>query len=177
MSCNLTSGVSLDCRTNSGGIKTLYIASVTGTTGIVATATNGVVSSFTVDGTTLSASAALTTAPFYRFEVPKQTAFVTENGTFSEENGTTFFTQVVSFPVNKMEATKQVILSKLAKSERLCIVAEDNNGKRWLVGNDSGATLTTSSGGSGTAFGDRNGYVAEATGFSLDPIYEVVFAS
>lgn len=176
MSCSLTSGVSLDCRTNTGGVKTIYIASVTGGT-LTMTATNGVVTSFTVDGTTVSTANAISTAPFYKFEVPKQTAFLTESGTFSEENGTTFFQQVVSFPVNKMDGAKQTILSKLAKSERLCIIVEDNNGSRWLVGNDNGATLTTSAGGSGTAYGDRNGYVAEVTGFSLDPVYQFVPAS
>lgn len=176
MSCNLTSGVALDCRTNTGGIKNIYIASVTGTTGIVATATNGVVSSFTVDGTTVSSAAGLTTTPFFKFEVPKQVASLTENGTFSEENGTTFFTQVLSFPVNKLEASKQVTLSKLAKSEKLCVVVEDNNGNRWLIGNDNGTTATTSAGGTGTAYGDRNGYVVEITGFSVDPIYQLTLS-
>ena len=31
MACELTSGISLDCREAVGGIETIYIASVTGT--------------------------------------------------------------------------------------------------------------------------------------------------
>ena len=174
--CNLAAGVSLDCRENTGGVKVIYIRSVTGGT-LTMTATNGAITSFSADSTNYATSASISTAPFYKIEVPKQVASLTENGTFSDENGTAFFTQVLSLPVNKLGAAKQVILNALAKSERLAVIVEDNNGERWILGNELGAVATSSAGGTGTAFGDRNGFVIEIQGLSTSPMYEVNFAS
>jgi hypothetical protein len=174
--CNLASSVSLDCRENSGGVRVIYIRSLTGGT-MTMTATSGAITSFTADTTTYSATTGLTTAPFYKIEVPKQTAVLTETGTFSDENGTAFFTQTLSIPVNKLDSTKQVILEQLAKSERLAVVVEDNNGSRWILGNTLGAIAISSTGGTGTSFGDRNGWVIELQALSTSPMYEVNFAS
>ena len=174
--CNLASGVSLDCRESVGGVKVVYIRSLTAGT-MTMTATAGAITSFSADSTNYTTSASITTAPFYKFEVPKQAAVLTENGTFSDENGTAFFTQELTLPINKLGGAKQVILNALAKSERLCVIVEDGNGERWILGNELGAIATSSAGGTGTAFGDRNGYSVVIQGISTSPMYEVNFAS
>lgn len=177
MACILNTNYSLDCRTSIGGLKKVFLASVTGgTEGISASATAGVVSSFSVDGTSVSASSGLETTPFVVIEVPVETAGFTEVATYSNENGTSFYTTTLSFPVNKMDSSSQELLRVIGQNNRLCAVVLDNNDNLFLLGNERGVIATASNGGSGTAYSDRSGYVVELTGVALDPAYEVVFA-
>ena len=59
MACEITSGFTLDCRDNAGGIKNIYIlsGSIAGTTG----ATNGLLTDISGSG------------EFFKFELTKQT--------------------------------------------------------------------------------------------------------
>lgn len=178
MACNsLTNNITLDCRVALGGIREIYLAAVTGgTNAIVASATSGVVTSFSVDGTSVSASSGLETTPFVRIEVPVETASMTETATYSNENGTSYYTNVLSFPVNTLDDTTQEFLKVVGQSKRLCAVALDQNDRYFLVGNDNGCVATSSTGGSGTAMTDRSGFVLELTGLHEDPAYVVEFA-
>lgn len=177
MSCILNTSHSLDCRTSIGGLKKVFLASVTGgTDAISASPTSGVLTTFTVDGTTVSAASGLETTPFVEIEVPVETAGFTEVATYSNENGTSFYTTTLSFPVNKMDSTSQELLRIIGQNNRLCAVVIDNNDNLFLLGNERGVIATASNGGSGTAYSDRSGYVVELTGVALDPAYEIVFA-
>lgn len=177
MACILNTSHSLDCRTSIGGLKKIFLASVTGgTEGISASATAGVVSSFSVDGTSVSASSGLEATPFVVIEVPVETAGFTEVATYSNENGTSFYTTTLSFPVNKMDSSSQELLRVIGQNNRLCAVVLDNNDNYFLLSNERGVIATASNGGSGTSYSDRSGYVVELTGVALDPCYEVVFA-
>jgi len=73
------------------------------------------------------------------------------------ENGTTFSKQTLTIVLNKMQAaTSQEI--KLLAMNRLIAVVEDRNSKYWLLGETNGLMREGGKGGSGKAFGDRNGY-------------------
>jgi hypothetical protein len=165
--CVTLSGLTLDCRDNVGGIKYAYVLPFSSS--ITLTAANGNVSAFSVDG----ASVTDVSTAFKLFETPRQTGFVTETGTFSEENGTAFYTQVASLTFNKLTSGSQDQIQKLGEASRLCVIVKDNNDRLWLIGNNNGAVVTTSTGGTGTAFGDRNGVTVEFTGISNDPMYTV----
>ena len=54
MPCNITSGISLDCRDNAGGIEYAYILDATGSD-IVVTEAAGVVSAITVGARAITA--------------------------------------------------------------------------------------------------------------------------
>jgi hypothetical protein len=153
MPCVLTSGVATDCRDNSGGIEYAYILDATGQD-IVVTEAAGVVSAITVGGTAITALS----VEMFLFDQVRQTANMTETGTFSDENGTVFFSNVANLIFNKLEATKLQQLKLLAQNSKLLVIVKDNNGKFWMVGNDRGAVATSSTAESGTAFGDRNGF-------------------
>ena len=90
MACNLSSGFSLGCRDNIGGIKNIYILS-----GSVAgvTAASGAISDISGSGT------------FFKFELPRNVGSWTETPTPSLENGTVFYSQVTELAMHKLQAS------------------------------------------------------------------------
>jgi len=171
MPCNITSGISLDCRDNAGGIEYAYILDATGSD-ITVTEASGVVSAITVGATSITTLS----GDMFLFDQVRQTANMTETGTFSDENGTVFFSNVANLVFNKLDATKLQQLKLLAQNAKLLVIVKDNNGKFWMIGNDRGAVATSSTAESGTAFGDRNGFSIEFTGLAPEPMYEVTVA-
>lgn len=173
MACLLTSGTTLDCRDNLGGVKSVYIGSTTGED-ISITASTGIASQLTAQGGTINITsiADLTTNGMFEFQQPRQAASLSETGTFSEENGVAFYTQVANIVVNKMEGEKLNTLNILGQNTRLVVIIRDANDRFWILGNNSGAIVSNSTSESGTAFGDRNGITIEFTGISPQPMYE-----
>jgi hypothetical protein len=163
MACNITSGITLDCRDNQGGIEYIYIANGTGNaTGL------------TVSGGTVSNWPGITNSnAWFRFEVPKQTSSITETITTSEENGTVFYDQQVSVSFTKMEREKRNQIELLARNRKLAVVVKDANGTFWSIGLTRGAHLLSGSSLSGAAYGDRNGYDLVFQGLEPDPMYVV----
>lgn len=171
MPCNITSGISLDCRDNAGGIEYAYILDATGSD-ITVTEAGGVVSAITVGATSITTLS----GDMFLFDQVRQTANMTETGTFSDENGTVFFSNVANLVFNKLDATKLQQLKLLAQNAKLLVIVKDNNGKFWMIGNDRGAVATSSTAESGQNFGDRNGFSIEFTGLAPEPMYEVTVA-
>jgi hypothetical protein len=165
MACDITSGFSLACRDNSGGIKNIYIlsGSVAGVTG----ADNGLITDISGSGV------------FYKFELAKQTGDFTETINASVENGTVFYEQVVNSPFHKMQSSTRNQIKVLAQNPALKIVVETNNGGDdsvgvfFLAGQQNGMTLSGGTGQTGTAFGDLNGYSLTFTGQEPLPACEV----
>jgi len=161
MSCNISNGISLDCRDSQGGVLYAYIA-------------NGPVDSFTETDGLISAITVGGVAPtFFKFEFPKQTASFTETVNASTENGTVFYTQELSMVFNKMEAAKRNQLQLLAQNQELLVVVKDGNGKFWSIGIERGAVLSAGTNTSGAAYGDRNGMELTLQGLEASPSYEV----
>jgi hypothetical protein len=84
------------------------------------------------------------------------------------ENGTVFYTQVLSLVLNKPVAADITEVQNLAKG-RLAIVVQDNNDNYFVLGHTRGAELTGGSIATGTALGDLNGYTLEFTGEEAIP--------
>ena len=151
MACALFSGYSIDCRDSVGGVEAVYLienSALYDASGVSRVSeTSGTVTALTKN----------TGKRFYRFEVPRGTA-MSENGiTSSIENGTFFYTHKVVFPINDRSATTRNIITTLAKN-RLTIVTKEGDGTWRLFGKEFGLTLENSTGGSGKALADRNGY-------------------
>lgn len=171
--CATLSGITLDCRDNVGGIEEVYIAGASGSIEFTSAPTDGtsVITNVELDGTALTGLAALDT-----YQCVKQTGTLTETGTFSEENGTAFYTSVASAVFNKVTGAKLQELYNLGVTTLLCVIVKDNNGKYWLLGNDRGALVSNSTTEMGTAFGDRNGLTIEFTGIDQNPMTEITLA-
>lgn len=165
MACDITSGFTLGCRDNSGGIKNIYILS--GSIDTVTGYENGYITDIDGDGV------------FYKFELAKQTGDLTETINASTENGTVFYEQVINAPFHKMQSSTRNQIKVLAQNPALKVVVETNNGQDdgigvlFLAGQQNGMTLSGGTGQTGTAFGDLNGYSLTFTGQEPLPASEI----
>ena len=160
MACALTAGYTIDCRDGVGGIDAVYFAEFANMTVVDA--------SGTVTGITKASG-----KRFWKFEVPtKSSATASSNPTGSTENGTLFFEQTVDFPVNKRDATTRNIITTLAKNKVL-VVTKDKDGTYRMYGKGYGMYLGASTGTTGAAAGDANGYVLKFEGTELEDFFVV----
>ena len=144
MACNISSGIAVSCRESVGGLKYAYILDASGAD-ITVTESNGVASAISVGATSVDALA----VDMFKFDQIKNTASLVETVNASEENGTIFYTSVLSLVFNKLEATKLNSLKLLAANSKLLVVVKDNNDTLWMVGNTNGAIVSGGSSESG----------------------------
>lgn len=175
MACELASSVSLDCRSNLGGVASVYLGSTTGYDIDLGTITDGAITGFTfgVSGTSVDSVADLTTAPMYEFQQPRQAANLTETGTFDEANGIAFYETSLTLVINKLQASHLNALDVLGKNTKLVAVVKDNNGSYFMVGNETGVIVTASTADTGTSFSDGNRITITLTGYSRTPLLEL----
>ena len=83
MSCQITSGFTLGCRDNTGGIKSVYILS--GSVTSVTDASEGLIQ--TISGSGI----------FYQFDLFRQTSDFTEEVAVVPENGTVVYNQTANY--------------------------------------------------------------------------------
>lgn len=166
MSCEITSGFTLGCRDNSGGIKNIYILS--GSIDTINEASDGLISGITGSGV------------FYKFELTKNTGNLTENINASLENSTVFYEQLVDVSFHKMQSSTRNQVKVLSQNPNLKVIVETNNGiedpytgRYFLVGRYRGATVSSGVATSGTAFGDANSYSFQLQGLEPEPMDEI----
>jgi hypothetical protein len=166
MACDISSGFSLACRDNTGGIKNIYILS--GSTPAITESSEGTISDLSGTGV------------FYKFELTKNVGDFTETPTVSLENGTVFYDQIVNVAFHKLQASIRNQVKVLAQNPDLKIVVETNNGvdspytgRFFYVGNRRGANLQGGAGATGTAFGDMNAYSLAFQGMEPEPAEEI----
>ena len=165
MSCDITSGFTLGCRDNTGGIKNLYILS--GSITSVTDASEGLIGSISGSG------------EFFQYELFRQTSDFSEAINATPENGTVFYEQTVNAVFFKLQSSTRNQIRVLAKNPDLKIIVETNNGsedgvgKYWLLGEQNGVQLLSGTGATGTAFGDLNGYSLTFTGQEPEPASEI----
>lgn len=160
MACALTAGRALDCRDSVGGIKRLLITELANKATLTTTA--GAITAFTL----------ATSKQFWSYEQVRETSNFSEAIQASVENGTLAYETTLTAIFNKGEtATRNQI--RLLAQNRLMVIAEDRNGKYWLLGEINGTELTAGSYNSGTAMGDRNGYELTFVAKEVEPMKEV----
>jgi hypothetical protein len=149
--CSITSGYAIDCRDSVGGVETIYLienSALYDASGI----------SRVIDSSgTITAITKNTGKRFYEFQVPRGTASTSNTITSSQENGTIYYTHMVTFPINQRNATIRNIVATLAKN-RCTFIVKEGDGTYKMFGRGFGLTLDTAEAGSGVALGDRNGY-------------------
>jgi hypothetical protein len=166
MACDITSGFTLGCRDNSGGIKNVYILS--GSITSIAEASEGLISGITGSGT------------YYKFELTRQTGDFTETPTPSLEAGTVFYQQDLNVAFHKLQSSIRNQVKVLAQNPDLSIIVETNNGSEspytgryFLMGRYRGVSLSAGSATSGTAFADANQYALTFSGQEPEPADEI----
>jgi len=165
MSCDITSGFTLGCRDNTGGIKALYILS--GSISDINTDLSGKIVGITGSG------------EFYKFELFRQTSNYAEEITSTPENGTVFYNQTLQAVFFKMKQAVRNQVNTLAQNPNLNIIVQTNNGTVdgsgafFLMGQTNGAQLLSGTSQTGTAFGDLNGYNLTFSGQEPFPASEV----
>lgn len=160
MACALTQGYSLSCRDSAGGIKSVYFIEFDNVSGV------------TESAGTATAIAKANGGRFWKYNLQKGTGSFEESYSDDSNNGTSFHTHTLNIVLNKMQAaTSQEI--KLLAQNRLLAVVEDRNSKYWLLGKENGLERTGGKAGSGTAFGDRNGYELTFVTENVAPALEV----
>lgn len=162
MACNLTQGFLKGCRDSVGGTIEFYFSNRPTTF------------STTVGASGISAYTG--TCNWYKYVPRKQNSSFTTTPKGNEEAGTVFYESTVQVILTKMEQTKQNEIKLLAQAD-LLIIAKDQNGKYWLFGEANGCSMVDSPGGSGTAYGDRNGYELNFTAMEPDKTNEILYSA
>jgi hypothetical protein len=160
-SCNLSAAIALDCLDAIGGIKTLWVASDFEYSTFTAGATSGITALTGATGT------------FYQIQVAKDVASFTETFNISNTNGTAFFTQEVTIPVQHLSSDKRAQIQLLTYNRASRVVFEDNNGLYWMVGLTRGCVVSTGTTTTGTAPGDATQYSFVLQGMEPAMAYQV----
>lgn len=160
MACEITAGYTIPCRDVIGGIDAIYFAEYRNVT--ISDASG------TVTGITK-----VTGKRFWKFEVPpKSSAVANSNPVGSTENGTLFFEQSIDFPVNYRDATTRNIITTLAKNKVIAVTL-DKDGTYRMYGKAYGLYMGSSTGTTGAAAGDANGYVLKFEGMEKEDFFVV----
>lgn len=159
--CNLSAAIALDCLDAIGGIKTLWVSSNFDYTSFTAGSTGGI--------TALSGG----TGAFYQIEVAKDVASFTETFNISNTNGTAFFQQEVTIPVQHLSSAKRAQIQLLAYNRASRVVFEDNNGLYWIAGLTRGCVISSGTTTTGTAPGDATQYSFVLQAMEPEMAYQV----
>lgn len=143
-------GIGLDCNPVLAGIKNLYL---------------GYFDDFkvTYSAETMTATIANaedSTGKLYPYQITVNTGGLTSTLTKNDQNGTRYYTNVISAQFTRLETIKHLEVQAMA-AEALIAIVEDNNGECWLVGADSYATGVSATAQTGSSFDDLNGYNVE----------------
>ena len=160
MSCYISSGLQLGCSDGIGGIKKIYIVGgATGEITGVTSSADGSITGFTsASGTTV-----------YGFELKRNTSSLAQNTTKNFENGTIYWEQVLTAVFYKYDQDKRNQLKILGQNDQIQIIAVDQNDTNYYLGQVNGMYLSGGSAGTGTAYGDRNGFEMIFTGQEPQP--------
>lgn len=160
MACALIQGNSIPCRDSVGGISKLYISEIANKGSL--TTTSGVITAWTM----------ASGKKFWVYEVESENASFTDTTTVSTENGTKFNEQGGTWTIKQLNSSNRNELDSIAKN-RLMVIAKDNNGVYWLLGETNGMDTVTIAATSGKAMGDLNGYTITLIGKEPAPAKEV----
>jgi hypothetical protein len=165
MSCSVTSGITIDCRDDIGGIKKIFIGS----------SEIDLINSNTTASDANGVLTAVPSATVYEFEVRPEKCSLRANINSSPENGTVFYEQTLSFVIEELDSADQEQLELLAKG-RPFVVAFTNNDDLILLGAVNGMDVSGGSAESGTGFGDFSGYNIEMRGRETDRVFHYLTA-
>lgn len=163
MACDLTTGFTLACRDNSGGVKMIWIAKFD--TKTTYTETGGVISGMTSSNG----------IEFFQYDLQRNTADLSEVQSMTPENETIGYVPTINIVFNKLDTPKRNEMLLIARTAVIVIV-QDRNGKYWLVGKEAGLDLSSTRQ-TGVAINDRNGSTLALVGSETEPFQELTFGA
>ena len=155
MSCAITKGRSLPCKSSVGGLKNIYILDYSS---VIAALSD---SSGTITLPTDNS------AEFFKFEIKGNSSLET-TVTSSRENGTTFYETTLNVTLTYLDVATQEEI-KLLNRGRAHYVVEDYNGNYFLIGKEHGAEITGGTIVTGAAMGDLSGFTLTAVAQETAP--------
>jgi len=150
----------LGCRDSIGGISLAYIGNFDAG------------QLYVTDGSENITSATGSLVDYYTFEQEMETGSFTQEGAFSIENGTVFFTQNLALTFHKNDADLRNTLLVLSQAN-LSVIVKDQRGEYWLLGYQNGVRVSAGAMNTGKAFGDLNGVTLTLTGKEPVPAYRI----
>jgi hypothetical protein len=148
MSCFISSGYTLDCRTAStGGISTVWILGGSGTAAITGYTEN-------VDSQITSASG---TGVFYKFELSKQGSSFTEDISINTTSSSVVFTPTLVMNLPKLDYELRNVFFNLVGQNNIVFIVKDNNSRFWSGAWKNGALCISGGISTGQAYTDLNG--------------------
>lgn len=165
MSCLLTSGYSLGCLDNMGGIKEVYIGEWNGDGLVYTFGTNSIITGFTGS-----------TGSFYTFEQDLQVGSYTEEYQNNIDNGVSYYNQTLSIALTKLDSALRSKLIILGRG-KWRIIVKDKNNRYWLMGKENPIRVSAMTPGFGKANTDMNGAMITFLGSEPEIICEVTEAA
>jgi hypothetical protein len=149
MSCEIANGYTKPPCANRGGISSIVAINVQN---ILLDVTNDTVTAITTQ-----------TAPAYRIQVDINSGFANQDPTSNRDNNSTVYTQSVMVMLKDDEKTTDQLAAILSEGYFL-VVVEYRNGKKKVFGLKNGLFNGGSTGASGQAGGDLNGWTINLNG-------------
>lgn len=148
MSCFISSGYTLDCRTAStGGIKTVYILGGSASAGIAGFTSN-------VDDQIISATG---TGVFFKFELTKQGSSFEETIGVNTTTSSVVFQPSLVMNLPKLDYELRNAFQALVGQNNIVYMFIDNNNRVWSGSWTNGSLVVSGSIGTGQAYTDNNG--------------------
>lgn len=153
-SCDVGDGRLVGCADAIGGVQKVYLM----------TYDEGLLSKFTFSADASKRKIASITANItvHQYDLRPNTASYNANITTSDENGTSFFEQVLEVALAHIEPKDLNYLNNLIQG-RCQIFVLDANDNLFLMGAKFGCTVTGGAMSTGTAKADRNGFTLTFT--------------
>lgn len=167
-------GITLDCTTSQGGIKSVWIAEYSSVKPSVAKVTpdEKVYNGNTEEYKKVTGFTEGDITKFKKYEFRRGTASLTETHTADETTGNNYVTAELSLVFTKKDTAKRVEMAALSVGQ-LAVIVLDSNGKYWYMGYDDYVSASAGGSESGTAKGDRNAYTITLKTESNSYCYEV----
>jgi hypothetical protein len=159
MAClSIINGREIDCKDSVGGVLELYVTEADNINSI--TASSGIITAISMKSG----------KKFFTLKMERNNAQFEQGIVGSQENGTLFHEQTVTFNYKKMTAALRNHVLTLALN-RCVFIVKDGNGLIQFLGKDNGLDVGDSTATTGRALGDMNGYNLTFTGQEKDPAY------
>lgn len=164
MSCLLTSGYSIGCKTQAG-VQKVFIGSWNDTSLTYTFGTNSIITAF--GGATTS---------FYTFQQPIETSSFTAPAEVNTENNAIQYNQTLTINVQGMNAALLNQIKTLGQGVWRILIL-DKNGSYFLMGKNGPVQVSAIESGLGKVGTDLNGAIITFTAKETQPLYEVESAA
>lgn len=154
MACNITTGRTIDCKNQLGGIRKVYIQNY-----VDVPAQTG----FAAEGNTISAVTTGTDITVYEYQLRPELSNFDIGISTDINNGTYYYEQKLTIVLQQPTAVDVAEIQNLTYG-RPNIWVLDNDDQLYLLGARNGMDVTSGSFASGTAMNDMKGITLEFTG-------------